>query len=69
MMILELARGDHADGQHFAITGTGTAIGTMPYGAQQVVKHDVDGYNQGVVHRSFLRRRVVSATPFSLRTR
>ena len=64
-MILELAGGDHADGQDLAVARLGAGIGAMPHGAQQVVKDDVDGYNQRVVHRSFLRRWVVSATPFS----
>jgi len=66
----ELTGGDHTDGHgcplgSIAIAGLGTAIGAMPHGAQQVVKHNVDGYNQHVVHRSLLQKWLVSATPFS----
>jgi hypothetical protein len=69
VMILELAGSDHPDRQDFAVAGPGATIGVMPHGASQVVKDDVDGYNQRVVHRSFLRRKVVSATAFSDRSR
>ena len=65
VMIGKLTGSDDTHGEDFAVASAGTGIGAMTEGAQQVVKDDIDGYNPGVVHRSFLRRRVVSATPFS----
>jgi len=64
-MILKLTGSEHADGQDFAIARLCAAVSAMPHGAQQVVKHDIDGYNQRVVHRSLLQEWLVSATPFS----
>src|SRR5205807_612769 len=70
VMVLKLAGGDHPHGHgrplgSITITCAGAAIGAVSEGAQEIVKHDVDGYNQGVVHRSSLRRWLVSAPPFS----
>jgi len=56
VMIRKLAGSDHADGENLTITGAGE---------QEIVKGDKDGYNQQVVHRSFLRLWGGSAPPFS----
>jgi hypothetical protein len=40
-------------------------MSAMPEQAQEVVKYDIDSYNQVVVHRSLLRRWLGSATPLS----
>ena len=47
VMVLELTGSNDAHSEHFTIAGLCAAIGAMPHGAQQVVKHDGDGYHHG----------------------
>ncbi len=62
---MELSGSDDAHGEHLAVAGFGEGMGAMPAGAQQIVKRNEDGYNQGVVHRWLLQEWLVSATPCS----
>jgi len=51
-MIAKIERGKDGHREHLRVAHASQAMAAMPYRFHRVVNHDIDRYNQGVVHKS-----------------
>ena len=50
--IAVILRGEHRDGEHLRVAQAGQTVAPLPQRFHRVINHDVNRYNQSVVHGS-----------------